>query len=139
MAEVDVSGEIIPGECSFDAGDSNWHEVSERFLQSICPEQRGIVERILNDPYNGGWGLRLWVSSIIWGSALMPTRVPAEVIDIYLRDPDVIPLHDCCSCGMAVPVRPNRMYGHEAEPEHIYFPNCPVCSAPTGWYLFRTY
>jgi hypothetical protein len=124
---------------SLDGKWSDWQEVVNRFLEAVQPQQREVVSIALADPYGGGWGLRLWVSSIVWGSAIMPSAIPAQVIDVYLADPDVIPLHDCCSCGLAVPVRPNKLQGASGEPEKIYFPQCPCCNSPTGWYLCRSF
>jgi hypothetical protein len=118
---------------------ADWQEVVDRFLDAVEPEQREIVSLALADPYGSGWGLRLWVSSIVWGSAIMPAKIPATVIEVYLEDSEVIPLHDCCSCGLAVPVRPNKCNGLTDDPEKIYFPLCPCCGAPTGWYLCRSY
>lgn len=118
---------------------ADWHEVVDRFLEAVEPQQRERVSIALDDPHGGGWGLRLWVSAIVWGSAMMPTKIPAAVIDVYLVDTDVIPLHDCCRCGLAVPVRPNKMHGAAGEPEKIYFPLCPACNSPTGWYLCRSF
>lgn len=117
---------------------ADWQEVVNRFLEAIEPHQRDFVSIALADPYGGGWGLRLWVSAIVWGSALMPAKVPPELIDVYLTDPEVIPLHDCCSCGLTVPVRPNKFQGSTSEPEKVYFPLCPACNSPTGWYLSRS-
>jgi len=118
---------------------ADWQEVVNRFLEAIEPQQRDVVSIALADPYGGGWGLRLWVSAIIWGSALMPAKVPTNLIEVYLTDPEVIPLHDCCSCGLAVPVRPNKLQGSAGEPEKVYFPLCPSCNSPTGWYLCRSF
>ncbi len=118
---------------------ADWQEVVNRFLEAVEPEQREVVSIALADPYGGGWGLRLWVSSIVWGSAIMPAKIPVEIIEVYLADQDVIPLHDCCGCGLAVPVRPNKFHGAVGEPEKIYFPLCPSCNSVTGWYLSRSF
>jgi hypothetical protein len=118
---------------------ADWQGVVDRFLEAVDPQQREVVSLALADPYGAGWGLRLWVSSIVWGSAIMPVKIPVSVIEVYLADADVIPLHDCCSCGLAVPVRPNQCNGVMGEPEKIYFPLCPSCDSPTGWYLCRSY
>jgi len=133
------SGAELQKSDSLDGRGADWQEVVNLFLEAIEPRQRDVVSIALADPYAGGWGLRLWVSAIIWGSAIMPAKVPAEVIDVYLSDPDVIPLHDCCCCGLAVPVRPNKLQGSAGEPEKVYFPLCPSCNSPTGWFLCRTF
>ena len=122
---------------SFDGGGSDWREVTDRLLAAVEPRQREDVARVLEDTHGGGWGLRLWVSSIIWGGASLPEQVPAELIDVYLTDPEAMPLHECGECGLPVPVRPNRVHGNDGDPERVYFPACPACDSPTGWYLFR--
>lgn len=85
--------------------------------------------------HNGGSGLRDWVSAITWRGAVLPKRIPDELMNVYLIDSEAAPLHDCEGCGLAVPVRPSRLYGPEGEPDQVYFASCPLCGARTGLYM----
>ena len=66
----------------------------------------------------------------------MPECLPRDVVIVYLSDPESLPLHDCADCDMSTPVRPNRLYGSEGDPEVDYFPVCPVCGGHTGLYSY---
>jgi hypothetical protein len=115
---------------------NSWESTSAKFLDAIPTHQRERVQRVLETVNAGGSGLRDWVSSIAYRKAAMPKSIPAEVIDIYLKDSEAVPLHDCEHCGFAVPVRPNRLHGMETDPEIQYFPNCPICDGKTGPYYY---
>jgi hypothetical protein len=66
----------------------------------------------------------------------LPSTLPPQLVAVYLADTEALPLHDCGRCGLAVPVRPGWHAGHEAPPEHDYFPACPSCGGPTGPYAY---
>lgn len=114
-----------------------WNEISQRFLAAVVDEQQDAVEPLLQLHY-GNTGLRSWIDAIVGQGALLPTKIPPAVIDVYLQDPEAWPLYECEECGLAVPVRPNRVLGPDAEPEKVYFPECPACGGKTGYYLYRT-
>ena len=118
------------------AGTSRWNETCRQFLAAIAPHQHPAAAQLLQSLHNGGSGLRDWVSAITWRGAMLPASIPEEIIDVYLADPEAAPLHDCEGCGMAIPVRPSRCHGLDAEPEELYFSKCPACGARTGWYLY---
>jgi hypothetical protein len=105
-----------------------WQQILNRFLQAIAPRQRDRVACTLRELHNGGSGLRQWLGAMVWRGAYLPD----SVLDIYLSDPEAMPLYDCSSCGLAVPVRPSRLHGLDGEPEEIYFSKCPCCGADTG-------
>jgi hypothetical protein len=119
-----------------EGSEATWRDAYARLLAAISPEQRTLVERILNNRHNGGTGLREWVAAIARGATVLPEHIPAELLNVYLSDPEAVPFHDCEDCGLAVPIRPHRLAGMEAEPEQIYFPNCPLCGARTGQYFY---
>lgn len=113
-----------------------WEQASARLLNAVPPECTATVQRLLQSPHMGGAGLREWVAAIALRGAVCPDFIPAEVIQAYLLDPEAVPLYDCEACGIAVPVRPSQRYGREAEPELVYFEQCPWCGGKTGWYLY---
>lgn len=119
-----------------EVADASWREAVDRFIAAIDPTQRVAVERRLDAVHSSGCGLREWVSSIAGRGGEIPELIPTEIIAAYLNDSEALPLHDCEHCGLAVPVRPNRLYGVEAEPECVYFPECPVCGGKTGMYAY---
>jgi hypothetical protein len=116
--------------------DARWREARERFLAAVDPGQREAVARRLRQRLLGGAGLRAWLRALVWTDAPPPARLPPALIDVYLRDPLALPLHDCAECGTAVPVRPGRRGDAEAEPERVYFPACPCCGGKTGLYAY---
>lgn len=113
-----------------------WEMAYQQLLSAVPPEHAACVQRLLESLHNGGCGLREWVNAIAWRGAVCPPVIPSVLIEVYISDPEAVPLHDCEACGLAVPVRPNRLRGLEAEPEQIYFPSCPSCGGRTGWYLY---
>jgi hypothetical protein len=115
---------------------SGWDDACTRLVNAIPTEQRLAVRRLIECRDGGGSGLRDWISAIAYRRAVLPERIPAAVVDVYVHDPEAVPLHDCEQCGMAVPVRPNRVHGMESEPEQEYFPVCPICGGRTGPYYF---
>src|SRR4051794_18480924 len=112
-----------------------WLAAEERFLAAIDPAQREAVAGLLARPRCGGRGLRAWLRLVADQGRPLPAAVPAAVVDVYLADGEAVPLHDCGRCGLAVPVRPG-WGGHEAPPDHVYFPACPCCGGPTGPYAY---
>jgi hypothetical protein len=116
----------------------HWAKVSNEFLNAVTPCQRKSVAELLHTVHNGGSGLRDWVSAIAWRGAVLPTQVPEEIIDVYLSDSEAVPLHDCGSCGLAIPVRPSRLYGLDGDPERVYFSLCPACGSRTGPHMYFT-
>jgi hypothetical protein len=110
-----------------------WLEVEQRFLAAVVPHQRCAVEALVRDRHNGGRGLRNWLRSLVAQGRRLPERLPAELIDVYLADPDALPLHDCAECGLAIPVHAGTRDSEDAEPEFSYFPTCPCCGGITGW------
>src|SRR4051812_8208586 len=113
-----------------------WLAAEERFLAAISPGQRAAVADLLRRPRCGGRGLRAWLRLVADQGRPLPAAVPAQLVAVYLADGEAVPLHDCGRCGLAVPVRPGWHGGHEAPPQHIYFPTCPQCGGPTGPYAY---
>lgn len=118
--------------------EQQWKDTCQEFLVSVPADMHDNVERSLNNLHTCGPGLRAWVSSIAWRGGKLPEVVPSELINVYLADPEAVPVHDCESCGIAVPVRPHRLFGMEAEPEQTYFPVCPVCGGRTGMFMYMS-
>jgi hypothetical protein len=114
---------------------SVWQATCDRFVRAVSPAQRPHVLPLLHQIHGGGSGLRDWVAAIAWRGAYLPERIPVRVIDVYLADSEAVPLYDCEGCGLAVPVRPSRLYGMDGEPDEVYFTNCPICGGRTGYFL----
>jgi hypothetical protein len=115
-----------------------WEHTRAQFLTAVEPEQRKAVTALLQSINSGGSGLRDWVAAIAWRGALLPPRIPAELIDVYLRDSDAVAHHECEQCGLAIPVRVQRWQTVDDGSCDIYFPTCPACGGRTGWYLHRS-
>jgi hypothetical protein len=118
--------------------DSMWNRTSARFLEAVSARQRDQVAWLLSHPNNGGSGLREWVAAIAMRGAMLPTAIPEAVIHVYLNDPEALPLYDCESCGLAIPVRPSHIYGLDGEPDEVHFTTCPACGARTGLFMHFT-
>jgi hypothetical protein len=116
--------------------DHSWHDLLARFLAAVPGDLRAAVEAQVRQPRYGGLGLRSWLHVLHAQGRALPPAIPAVLIRVYLSDPEAAPLHDCESCGLAVPVRPGAMYGHDGEPERVYFSSCPLCGGRTGLYAF---
>lgn len=121
---------------SFQDSATRWDDACTRLVNAVPTEQRVTVQRLIESRDGGGAGLREWIAAVAYRRAVLPELIPQGVVDVYVQDPEAVPLHDCEQCGMAVPVRPNRVHGMESEPEQKYFPLCPVCGGRTGPYYF---
>ncbi len=86
---------------------------------------QGKVESLLRGLNGAGFGLRSWVASIAWRGGKLPEAVPAQLLQVYFDDPEAVPLHECETCGIAIPVRRNRLSDQDDEAEHIYFASVP--------------
>jgi hypothetical protein len=135
MVSVDTqaSGEALLGA---DANEDRWEWASAQLLAALPRERLAAGERALQNTRGSGAGLREWVSAIAWRGAVCPAFISLELVDVYLKDPEALPLHDCEDCGLPIPVRPSRQQGFEGEPEHVYFERCPACGGRTGWYRY---
>jgi hypothetical protein len=80
--------------------------------------------------------LRAWLSLLEVDHPPLPVELPRELLEVFLRDHEAEPLHDCEECGLPVPVRCGRRVGHEPVAEWEYFPACPNCGGRTGRYAF---
>jgi hypothetical protein len=84
-----------------------------------------MVRTLLANPRYGGRGLRAWVGLMEAEDRPLPPALPAELVDVYLRDDEAEPLYDCEACGLAVPVRVGWRSGHEPAYDRVYFPAWP--------------
>jgi hypothetical protein len=116
-----------------------WDAACTSLLNAVSPTQKQVVHQLLHGMHNGGAGLRQWVSSVALGNSILPSQIPEIIIEVYQHDPEAAPLHDCETCGIAIPVRPNCLYGTEADPDRVYFSTCPVCGGRTGLYMYFTH
>jgi hypothetical protein len=114
--------------------DQQWLQIRNQFLDAIDPPLRPVVAVLLRQPRYGGAGLRAWVRALLWKATSLPGSLPPELIQVYLSDPEAMPLHDCEDCGLVVPVRPGKGCDGDGEPERVYFPTCPCCGGRTGLY-----
>lgn len=111
-------------------------EPLDRFLAAVSAEQRARARALLTDPHAGGRGLRALLALLDTGSCSLPACLPAALVEVYLRDDEAEPLHDCERCGLPVPVHAGRRCGHEASVDREYFPACPQCGGRTGRFAF---
>jgi hypothetical protein len=125
-----------------------WLAAAERLLTAVAPEQVDtVLERLrhwLDHPGPVGAlrpGLAAWVSHLERGRGFLPTRLPPELIDVYLRDERAQPQHDCEDCGLQVPICPSVIddrsfvrcvFRGVAEEEIRYFPRSPHCGGETA-------
>lgn len=113
------------------------HETAESRLLAATPYSlRPMVRKLLATPHCGGRGLRAWVALMETLDRPLPSLLPDELIETYLKDDDAEPFHDCEDCGLPVPVRVGRRVGSEPVAERAYFPICPNCSGRTGRFAF---
>ena len=107
-----------------------------RLLAAIPAGQQARARCLLTDPHTGGRGLRTWLHLLEVGETRLPTELPAELVEVYLRDAEAEPLHDCEACGLPVPVKVGWRAGHEPTADRVYFPACPHCGGRTGYHAF---
>ncbi|QEG27865.1 hypothetical protein GobsT_26290 [Gemmata obscuriglobus] len=118
------------------AGTDGASETLGMFLAAVPAAQRGRVRVLLTDPHCGGRGLRALLARLDTDRRPLPDALPTELVEVYLRDDEAEPLHDCERCGLPVPVRAGRRCGHEASVDREYFPTCPRCGGRTGRHAF---
>lgn len=106
------------------------------FLAAVPDGQRGRVRTLLTDPRCGGRGLRAMLALFDTSPRPLPAVLPPELVEVYLRDDEAEPLHDCERCGLPVPVHAGRRCGHEASVDREYFSACPHCGGRTGRFAF---
>jgi hypothetical protein len=109
---------------------------AKRLLDAIPASHQARARQLLIDPRGGGRGLRTWLQLLETSLAELPTELPAELIDVYLRDTEAEPLHDCESCGLPIPVKVGWRAGHEPTEDRVYFPVCPHCGGRTGYHAY---
>jgi hypothetical protein len=68
------------------------------------------------------------VLSRVWDG---PLALPKAVADVYLNDPDTLPIHKCEACGYRIPTH----IGSGAEQREVYFAECPLCGGRIHWEL----
>lgn len=110
--------------------------VLDAFLAAVPLDYRARVRTRLTDPRAGGRGLRALLSLLDTDHRELPDALPPELVEVYLRDDEAEPLHDCERCGLPVPVHAGRRCGHEASVDREYFPKCPRCGGRTGRFAF---
>jgi len=115
--------------------DSRWRQAREAFLEAVAPSQRGVVARLLTQRHEGGHGLREWFRGLVWERSRLPASLPSELVQVYLDDPEALPLYDCADCGLAIPVRPDPQ-AEDGEAANVYFPECPCCGGATDLYAY---
>ncbi len=119
-----------------DDHDERWEFAYFGFLSLVPADLRDEIQRTVSFIHGNGEGLRHWINDIAYRGGVLPPSIPREMLLVYLVDQDALPLHDCADCGLSVPVRPNRLYGSEGDPEEVYFPVCPACGGRTGLYCY---
>jgi len=118
------------------AADQDETAAVERLLAAVPARQRALVRTLLTNPRYGGRGLRAWLGLMAADDRPLPAALPQELVEVYLRDAEAEPLHDCEACGLAVPVRAGWRSGHEPSCDRVYFPACPHCGGRTGPHAF---
>jgi hypothetical protein len=115
---------------------SPWDDAASELLAAVPERLRSAVANVLSHPNLGGRGLRAWLGLLAAEKRDLPDRLADELVEIYLREDDAEPLHDCEKCGLSIPVRAARRCGHEAVIEHIFFSKCPHCGGRTGRFAY---
>jgi hypothetical protein len=62
-----------------------------------------------------------------------PLALPKAVADVYLSDPETLPIHRCEKCGYRIPT----YAGPGSEQREAYFTKCPLCGGRIRWELMR--
>lgn len=81
----------------------------------------------------GRWNLARTVYFALareWGG---PLALPAVVAEIYLRDPETRPIHNCETCGYRIPTYVGPGY----EEREAYFVRCQLCDGRIRWRWIR--
>ncbi len=107
-----------------------------KFIAAVPPALQPDIWTLLTSPRCGGRGLRAWLALLEVDHPPLPRELPQELVEVYLRDQEAEPLHDCERCGLPVPVRCGRRVGREPVAEWEYFPACPSCGGRTGRHAF---
>jgi len=115
---------------------SRWDDATRDLLAAVPERLRKSVSTVLGNPRLGGRGLRDWLGLLAAEERGLPSRLSDELIEVYLRDDEAEPLHDCEQCGLSIPVRAVRRCGHEAVIEHTFFSTCPHCGGRTGRFAY---
>ena len=108
----------------------------DAFFSAVSPQQeRKVFDALFpfasDKPDMPHHGLSLWFLEVAAGKAFCPSRIPPEVMTIYLDDPAAQPRNECAACGLRLPIRPGRQGG----PAMVnYFSTCPVCGGKVQWY-----
>lgn len=118
------------------AFDSDPTSAERRLMAAVPRTLRREIRALLTSPRRGGRGLRAWLALLEVDHPPLPDELPRELVEVYLRDGEAEPLHDCEECGLPVPVRCGRRVGREPVAEREYFPACPCCGGRTGKYAF---
>ena len=118
------------------AADQDLTAAVDRLLAAVPARQRPLVRTLLTNPRHGGRGLRAWLGLMAADDRPLPPALPQELVEVYLRDDEAEPLHDCERCGLVVPVRAGWRSGHEPSCDRVYFPACPHCGGRTGPHAF---
>ncbi len=116
--------------------EQNWLEAERRLMAAVPPTLRERVHASLVNPRIGGRGLRSLLALLATETRPLPKQLPPELIRVYLNDDEAEPLYDCATCGLPLPVRFARRFGHESAPEHVYFTMCPHCGGPVGRFAY---
>lgn len=109
---------------------------ADRLLAAFPATLRARARAIVANPRLGGRGLRAWIALLEAEGRPLPPALPPELAEVYLRDAEAEPLHDCEACGLPVPVRAGWRAGHEPSADRVYFPVCPHCGGRTGPHAF---
>jgi hypothetical protein len=109
---------------------------ADRLLAAFPATLRARARAVVANPRLGGRGLRAWIALLEAEDRPLPPALPAELAEVYLRDAEAEPLHDCEACGLPVPVRAGWRAGHEPSADRVYFPVCPHCGGRTGPHAF---
>src|SRR5262245_5506552 len=67
--------------------DRKWNEARARFMAAVAADLRPAVDARL-DQANAGGGLHAWLNAIAWRGAVLPRRLPRELVQAYLDDPE---------------------------------------------------
>ena len=66
---------------------------------------RAQVEAVLADPRRGGRGLRAWLALMEAEHRPLPAALPAELVEVYLRDGEALPAEGGATDAQLDPAR----------------------------------